>query len=104
MARRILRLSLLVFPLLTSALHNITVDDNAPAIVYSGSWTSASGTTVGDYGGTRHWTNSTADPTATATFTFIGTTLHPSAQMVPRLIRWLQVSRSIIGHPNGHTQ
>jgi hypothetical protein len=76
MARRILRLSLLVFPLLTSALHNITVDDNAPAIVYSGSWSSASGTTVGDYGGTRHWTNSTADPTATATFTFIGIALY----------------------------
>lgn len=50
------------------ALHNVTVDDSDPAIVYVGTWGGGTNDTV-SYGGSHRWTTT---PNNSATFTFEG--------------------------------
>ena len=50
-------------------LHNITIDDNAPEIVYQGTWNGGTAESY-SYGGTHKYS---IDRSATATFSFNGT-------------------------------
>ncbi|KAG6814492.1 hypothetical protein H0H92_000017 [Tricholoma furcatifolium] len=69
---------------LVLCLHNVTVDDQDPSIVYNprSSWTLSANSSL-DYGGAHMLTQ---DPTATATFTFTGVAVYFMSPLWPYVV------------------
>ena len=66
-----------LFLRIVHAEHNITVEDYDPSIVYSGIWSYTQPDSNGwDTAGTHHFSNTTIDPNAYATFIFTGELIH----------------------------